>query len=178
MSQWGDAYHDPTGDHAVPEEALIYLTSHIEKLSPIEASVIRMRFGLIDGQTRSYGEIAAAHGLEKASDAESIEFWARLKLRRESGEKLRSFRHQELTWIPEHIRARVTGEPSRLPPLILCDKHGWIDPVGVSPPFYRPCEQCPCFVATNFGRVGRPGKYCSNACRQAASRQRKGNKNN
>jgi hypothetical protein len=85
---------------------------------------------------------------------------------------LRNFVTEDLPAIPAHIRARVVDEVPHARPLIHCERHGWRDPgpgPDLSPP--RTCAYCPCLVGG--GRwPGRPRKYCSDACRQAAYRAR------
>ncbi|WP_147265782.1 hypothetical protein [Nocardia puris] len=79
----------------------------------------------------------------------------------------------------------VTGQRAAV---TWCEYHGYVPAFG-----RRPCEECPCEPASNFGggwadprfvamadyrlvfphHHGRRPKYCSNACRQRAYRRRR-----
>lgn len=61
------------------------------------------------------------------------------------------------------------------PDLVWCESHGWTDLLGLPA-----CAECPCEMPTgpmaDLDRIGRPRRYCSNACRQRAYRRRRRNR--
>ncbi|WP_157122206.1 hypothetical protein [Nocardia violaceofusca] len=68
------------------------------------------------------------------------------------------------------LRAFDIGQPE----LVWCDHHGWTDRLGGPV-----CQGCPCETRVDpldrirQSSLGRPSKYCCNACRQRAYRRRR-----
>lgn len=52
---------------------------------------------------------------------------------------------------------------------VQCETHGWQEVV----PTAARCTLCPCELPRHLSELGRSRRYCSNACRQKAYRQRK-----
>ncbi|MEU4314340.1 hypothetical protein [Nocardia sp. NPDC024068] len=85
---------------------------------------------------------------------------------------LRDLTDDEIHGITRHLE-RIALRDADAAPLSWCKYHGWTEPLG-----FPQCGGCPCEVPPEiFGDLaplGRPRKYCSNACRQRAYRRRVG----
>jgi hypothetical protein len=83
---------------------------------------------------------------------------------------IRDLTDDEIHGITKYLE-RITLRDADIDPLIWCKYHGWTEPLE-----FPKCGGCPCEVPPdNFGQLaplGRPRKYCSNACRQRAYRRR------
>ncbi len=171
MSRRHAASQDPIGRRVLPEEALKLLTQTLYTMSPLEKTMIELRFGLRDGRPRSLVEIGRILGFPQRN-MRSIESKVMSKIRHPSrSDHLRGLLDEHLRPIPEHIRTWVLGGTSENRPLVHCDQHGWSDP-GTAADAVQVCGNCPCALTPNW--QGRPRKYCSDACRQSAYRARKG----
>jgi len=153
----------------IPGERSIYLHmcremlyAVLDTLSEFEAGVISMRFGLTDGRPKTRDEIGNVYSITR-EDVRRIESITISKLRHKSRSSvLRDyFDDQPFPW------DRELGGPAERG-LTYCERHGWCDQLS-SP---TTCECCPCPV-WNDGSIGRPAKYCSKACKQAAYRARR-----
>jgi Sigma-70, region 4 len=147
---------------------LAQIVQVLRTLSEREAGAIRMRLGLTaTGTPMPPNEIAKAYGItiERYRQIESKTF---SKLRHPSrSQVLRDYLDAErVRPVPQAIRDEILGELSEWEPLAWCDRHGWTVPEGAS----GTCERCPCLISKPD--VGRPRRYCSDACRKAASRAR------
>jgi sigma-70-like protein len=160
------ASKNPTELRATRKDLLAQLSMTLESLLKREADVLRLRFGLIDGQPRTLDEVAAVLGLSRAS-VQKIESSAMYQLGRWKADLLRPFLDAESRMVPQSLREELLRSTGAQLPLIWCKKHGWQAPDG----FNKYCEGCPCpiWMSNSGGRK----RYCSDACRQAASRQRR-----
>jgi hypothetical protein len=164
-------FRDPTGRRALPVEVLACLSAVLGTLSEREAGIIRLRFGLQDGQPRTLNEIGLMYGVT-IERVRQIESKTMSKLRdSKRSPLLRDFLGEDLLPVPEQVRARILGQPVESLPLVFCDRHGWFDPGPGPRRSSRTCEHCPCLMLE--GGTGRVRRYCSDACRQAAYRHRK-----
>lgn len=142
------------------------LDSVLKTLTEAEAGVIRLRFGLDGGLPRTWDEIAETHGVTRER-IRQIEFKAMDKLRKPArSAALKGYEDGLVPDVLRHFRGPGLGH------LVQCHRHGgWFARI---PPIEPPtCPECPCEAPRHFGRRGRPAKYCSNACRQAAYRRRR-----
>jgi DNA-binding CsgD family transcriptional regulator len=145
-------------------------------ISARELEVIELLFGLKDGYVRTYDEAAAKLGMSRGR-VRQIASKAMNKLRDPSrSQVLEGYLDGEDGLAPDVasslerlFRARLESQRDNLPPLVKCGRHGWSDPMSVQGS-RQTCKQCPCPVSG--AGSGRPRKYCSPACRQAAYRQR------
>jgi len=147
--------------HALTKEVQDRLQAVLATLSERESGILRLRFGLLDGRRYALDEIAQVYGVSYER-IRQLASKVMSKLRHPVRSKvLRDLLDDEFV-IPDQVRA-----PAKDYPLIFCDRHGWSE----SYPGMRQCGQCHCFVARDW--TGRPRRYCSGACRQAAYRRRK-----
>ncbi|ANZ37190.1 hypothetical protein BBK82_15075 [Lentzea guizhouensis] len=171
MTRRRSSQFDPTGRRAEADEVVRRLHEVLGTLSARESAVLRLRFGLENGQPASYEAIGQIYGVP-GERIRQIEVKSMSKLRRpERSRALYDYLRDESFRVPEHVRRRVldalgiqVAEPR---PLVFCERHGWSEPGSEA----RTCLACPCFVAA--AEEGRPRRYCSDACRQAAYRRRK-----
>jgi len=153
--------------------AALLLVDQLEQVfqtvSSREAQAIRMRFGLTPaGIPIPLGEVARTIGIS-VDRLRELESKAMSKLRHPSrSQVLRDYLDAETVRpVSASVRDRFLGEAADREPLTWCDLHGWTIPDGAP----RTCERCTCRLSS--AEVGRPRKYCSDACRQAASRARR-----
>jgi hypothetical protein len=135
------------------------LQEMLQRLTPQEASVLAMRWGLADGDPKTLGEVGKRYGVTR--------------------ERIRAIERRAL----EHLRQEVGDSP-----LLVVDSGQIVGFVDVRRSGYGPSSTgpggdlvlCPQCEQRRFlpesGQVsgGRHRKYCSNACRQAAYRARRG----
>ena len=167
MTRRRGTFRDPTGCRALPEVFRGRLQVILATLSEREAGIIRLRFGLTDGQPRTLNEIGQVYGLT-GERVRQIEVRALAKLRR--GDRiygLGDFVGEDFRPDPEQLETSFLGRRVK----VFCDRHGWSPDLGLRGSS-RTCELCPCFLLEDW-TGGRPSRYCSNACRQAAYRRRK-----
>jgi sigma-70-like protein len=164
---YGGSQHGVTESHHAAA-ALTALIGVIQQLRLPEIQTLQLRFGLLDGVSRTLDEVGQALGVsrEKARQLESI---ALSKLRFPgTAHRIREYATDvDFDALPADWRARIMsalGQVQGLPELVWCDKHGWKAPENAR----RTCGRCPCPIAD--APTGRPRKYCSDACRTAGSR--------
>jgi hypothetical protein len=152
----------------VPGEGSIYLRMLQERLREVlnelserEARVIDMRFGLSDGEPKTLNEIGKAYGVSRER-IRQIEIKTMSKLRHPKRSSVFK-EYYDVDYFPIEDRG-LGGSTER--GLTYCERHGW----RLKPPSLRlTCTLCPCQI---YESGHRPQKYCSNACRQAAYRNR------
>ena len=158
------------GSH-IPGEGLMnlrmlqeQLRSVLETLDDREAGVIKMRFGLADGQPKTLDEIGKAYGVtrERIRQIES-KTMSKLRHPKRSG-LLRDY--LDTDYFPFQEDHESSDPVAR--GLVYCEKHGWSEKPSSPGPI---CACCPCPVAAPV--ASRPQEYCSNACKQAAYRRRR-----
>lgn len=155
---------DRLANVAISQEFLERLSQVLQALSEREAGVLRLRYGLVDGWPRDWDVIAQVYGVT-AEKVRLIESKALQKIRRfDRSFALRPYLDHELGHL-RSIRDRMSADMGDAPDLVWCDQHGW-----QAPETSKVCAHCPCPLPA---RGGRPRRYCSDACRQAAYRQRK-----
>lgn len=148
---------DPTPRRILGVEGREIIYSILDTFSERDAGVIALRFGLIDGRPRSPTEIGRIYGIQR-DRVQQIE--------------------QEVIW-------KIHRVPQRINPLGVWDEGRQVDTVSI--PSYSSslagaaqidwCSQChevPLINRDETFKGGRPRKYCSARCRQAAYRARKG----
>jgi hypothetical protein len=172
-------HRDPTYSRAYGEEGLVRLVSALKMLEAREMGVILWRYGIKDGEPKTWSEIGEIYGLS-GERIRVIENKAISKLRHPS--KRASVEDFVDDWphLPEAMRLKVLAElgqtiqPTAVPPVRYCERHGtWSD--AVAPGLVRvtldTCENCPCVLPPQ--RTGRRRRFCSNDCRQDAYRARR-----
>lgn len=171
MTRRSGAFRDPTERRATSEALLQQLLLILTELPARERAVIQMRFGLLDGEPKTYNEIGAVYGVTRELVGR-ITTDVMSKLRQPNRlASLAAFLDEDIAALPEHVRARALGRPPGAQPQpVRCDRHGWFVPHQAPQEVPRTCPSCPCPVLWGYGR---PSTYCSNACRQAAYRRRK-----
>jgi hypothetical protein len=148
--------NDPTGSKGTVPLYEEEFARALSRLSERDRGVIRMRSGLRDGLPRTLQEVALVYGVSPER-IRQIEARAVATLRQfVSDEHISIFLRwrQEAAW----------PMPAESVPPSWCDQHGWTVR-GTAP---TACANCPCWLPSR--RTGRPRRYCSDACRQAASR--------
>jgi hypothetical protein len=167
-------FRDPTERAANGELFLTQLEAVLQTLNEREQGVIRLRFGLSDEQPRTLDEIGTVFGVTGERARQLLEK-ALTKLRHSSRSDILWWLREEDWGNLERMRARVYGgrAPREHYEPLYCHRHGLAEWV-VADERPRPgtaCPQCDCYIYHWTG--GRPQSYYSNACRQAAYRQRK-----
>jgi hypothetical protein len=167
MSRRRARSHSPTESAAtarfMAQQVDVALAQILETVSEREAGVIRMLFGVGDGPPRTLADIGRVYGVSQE------------RIRQIQSKTLSKLRHpsrSQILWdytvddvkLSDAIRRVQNGNVE--PALVWCDRHGWSAPEGS----HGVCGRCKCPVW--FNGVGRPPKYCSDACRKAASRAR------
>jgi hypothetical protein len=161
-------------DAAAATSRLEMVHMMIRQLLPEQHQVVLiMRTGL-DGTVRSREEVGQHLGLSP-NEVEWVEWAALRKLRNYHGiETVRPYLEFRSWPIPQRRREELFPPESSHQELLECARHGWIAYVNES----DRCPMCPCAIngeTTALGtttRRGRPRKFCSAACKQAAHRQR------
>jgi len=164
-------FRDPTGDQGLAGFPTEQLYSVLDTMSEREAGVVSMLFGLVDGSPSSVAEVAKFYGVTDRR-IEEIAAKTMLKLQHTS---------RSAVLVDYNDGGRIRPAPRKATGTwVLCKKHGWT--LEERP---NPCPQCPCSVYGPYPwaepggsellpkrRVGRPPKYCSDACQQVAYRKR------
>lgn len=158
----------PGGDLIVTRLLAEQLDAVLDTLSEIEADVLRMTFGLDDDRPRNPTEIATFYGTS-TNIIRKIQSKMMSKMRHEvrSG-VLRDY--LDGGQFPVIDRIRVHNLAAR--GLVQCPRHGWVQR-ETERKTERVCPHCPCPLVEPTDRGGRRRKYCSDACRQVAHRQRR-----
>jgi DNA-binding CsgD family transcriptional regulator len=167
MSRRAGSHRDPTQQRAAPELALTQLVAVLKTISAREREIILMRYGLLDNEPKSLTQIGQRYGVSR-EQIRLIESKVMGKLRHPSrSQVLRDYLDDDIAQLPDHVRARILGQPVTPAPTAHCERHGWFRISHVRPT----CGTCPCPLPAHS--TGRPSSYCSPACRQAAYRQRR-----
>ena len=139
----------------------------MDGLSPQEAGVLSLRFGITDGEPKTLDEIGKVNGVTRER-IRQIESRGMAKLREVAGDAgLGDFTDLDF----QTLGALLGKRPE--PGLIKCERHGGWREDNLHPS--RVCQGCDCslpFVPW-FDRHGRTQRYCTNSCKQAAYRRRK-----
>lgn len=149
--------NDPTPRRALGFEGRDILYSLLDTLSEREAGVMALRFGLTDGKPRTLDEIASIYGISWESAG------------RIYANVIRKMQH-----------------PTRSGALEVWDEEGLIDTVdspsyalsmaaSIPVAWCAQCHEVPLMTYDEISKGGRPRKYCSARCRQAAYRTRRMN---
>jgi hypothetical protein len=154
--------------HVTAVLALDQLMSVLRTLPTVEAEIVTLRYGLRDGIPRSRAETAAILDLSVADVLRREADAFRLMRHPSRSWVLRDYAGSDLATVPDPVRARIMGEAAA-PPVGRCERHGYFGLVTGA----ILCEVCPCPI-TPTSDLGRPRRHCSDACRQASYRARKG----
>lgn len=150
MSKRRSTFEDPTAQRAIRENQV--LQSVLESLPATERAVIEARFGLLDGIPKTYDEVGRSHSV------------SRVRIRQIESKVMAKLRH------PSRSRALGVSD-DRGSVYDVIDVKGTLkilsdDQIGI--------VQCGlCHRRFLPDSTGRPRKYCSGKCRQAAYRVRK-----
>lgn len=154
----------PGGDVIVTRILAVQLDNVLDTLSEREADVLRMTFGLGDDRPRSATDIAVFYGLS-TEQVREIQSKVMSKLRHKSRSSvLRDYLDGAEFPVLDRIRIHNLVERG----LVQCPRHGWVDRSSG-----RICPCCACTLREPTARGGRRQRYCSDACRQMAHRQRR-----
>lgn len=153
---------------SAPESRVVALLAQeqinlvLDTLSEREAGVISMRYGLLDEEPKTLHEIALVYGVTRERIAQ-IERKAMEKLKHASRSAVLDgyLDGDGLAAVYRHLGSLADRG------LVRCPRHGWVDKPSA------PCLGCPCSVGGWNQDLGRPRRYCSDACRQAAYRRRR-----
>jgi len=151
---------DPTPQRILGFDGRNMLYSILDTFSEIEAGVIALRFGLTDGRQRSLDEVARIYGISRYK-AKSIEQQALGRIR---------FDRKILDILGvdyDMWKGKVRGEFVSLP------SYSSSMAAGVEVAWCSQCGKVPLIGKDEISKGGRPRKYCSAQCRQAAYRARK-----
>jgi DNA-binding CsgD family transcriptional regulator len=134
-----------------------------------DAAMIKMRYGLDDGVPRTLDEIGRVYGVNRERIRTLLQR-AEAKLRDdENFQALIPYMDTDHGLPRDPLRRWGAGvTPGPVPELIKCEIHGSYRAPEIDP---HQCAVCPCSVWGRGG--GRHKLYCSDACRQAAYRQRR-----
>jgi hypothetical protein len=147
---------DPTGSKGTVLLLAEEVARALSALSERDLGVIRMRGGQVDGMPRTLREVAIVYGVSPQR-IRQIEAHAVATLRQFLNDDHISTLSRWMQETPYPMPAE-SARPS------WCDRHGWTVREAAS----TTCGNCPCWLPSR--RTGRPRRYCSDACRQAASR--------
>ena len=145
------------------------LAAALEAMTPRDSALIRMRYGLDDGVPRTLHEMGDRYGVNRERIRTLLER-AEVKLRAdENFQALIPYMDTDHGLPRDPLRRWGVGATAGpVPELIKCEIHGSYRAPEIDP---HQCAVCPCSVWGHHG--GRPKLYCSDACRQAAYRQRR-----
>lgn len=148
------------------EQLLEQLDSMFVALSEREVLVIRLRFGLYDGEPWSPRQIAEHVGITREGvDRLEDRVLRKLRYRGDSLGGVRGYLEGDFP-LSVSRRASILGPTTVESLVVQCPRHGW----AVLHPYSPMCPVCECSAPRPVD--GRPRKYCSNACRQSAYRTR------
>ena len=155
------AERDPVGDEALGAERAAELNRLIELLPDEYRSVVRHRFGMVDGKPKSPHEISLLEGrrLKEVKRAYDWGVWRLRRLAAEGGglEELLTSGHIDVPLLDLGERDRAERRLGEI-------EQAWQGPT---------CLHCGEKILRWDNEPGRPKKYCSGRCRTAAWRQRK-----
>lgn len=177
MSRVGGERRDPVASAVTASDIARTLNEALAALSPREAKLLILRFGLEDELPKTLDEIGRVFGVTRGR-VNQILVKALAKMREQDSQVLRELLESDF---PPRALAHFRGNPGRLW-LIDCPRHGVVntDPGGIknyieakpsSSAPSRHCPVCPCPLPRRW--TGRPLIYCDDACRQAAQRFRR-----
>lgn len=146
---------DPTPRRVLGFEGRAILYAVLDTLAEREAGVMALRFGLTDGQPKSWDDIAHLYGI--TSNMVKV-------IERKVLSKLRDQRRSGALGVWDRgLRVDSVNTPS------------YASSLAAAIPVV-PCSQCqevPLIIHDEISKGGRPRKYCSARCRQAAYRARR-----
>lgn len=178
MSRARRSSGDPVANAVTAGDIALALSEALKGLTPREAKVLTLRFGLEDEIPKTLDEIGRVFGVSRERVLQ-ITNKALTKLREQDSAVLKELLEGDF---PPRALAHFRGDPGALW-LLHCPRHGVIDTdsggtkkylerkpdASSEPP--RHCPMCPCPLLR--GWTGRPRSYCDDACRQAAQRFRR-----
>jgi hypothetical protein len=177
VSRRRHVFRDPTARAILPEDALNRLVAVlVDNFSARERGIFLRRFGVQDRRPQTFDEIAEQYGVTRRRVSQVLE---RMTEKLNTALEAEGLVAEDLLPVVRELRQRIVSSIGResatvnpLPSLVYCPIHGsWADPES-SPGYLLPaCGYCPCVVPPEH-RPGRPRKYCSDACKQAAYRDR------
>lgn len=157
MSKKRGPHNDPTARFALTRSGTDQLAAVLDTLSELEANVITMRFGIIDGQPKTLDELALLYGLT-ARHIHIIETKVLLKLRHPARSNvLAEWDGDQRTGFIDALFGRRSSSGDELTLCAYC-RERWFN------------------AQTGASTGGRKREYCSGKCRQAAYRARHHNK--
>jgi hypothetical protein len=162
---------DPTSRRVLGLEGKEILYSILDSFSERQADVIRLRFGLTDGRPRSLTEIARIYGISRYK-ATCIVQQAIGRIRTDSDSV-----NALSVWNEEgQVRDKESVDDfwAFLAPVDVVNTPSYVSSLtavkGVS--WCSQCREVP-LMGHEISKGGRPRKYCSARCRQAAYQSRK-----
>lgn len=169
MSRLPDS--DPTATRILAGDLIGGIWGVLEDLDDVDREMVIRRYGLRDGQQRTFSEVAEVMHTSgyavRAAESRALSIMRHAR----SAERLAEYLADDTAErISPALRSTILGGDRFAPELIHCERHGWSEAVGDVV-----CPVCPCYV--RYGLTGRRRRYCSDACRQAAHRQRAATRN-
>lgn len=157
------------GDRMVTIAFLEQLVVVLETLSARERGIVINLVGLDGGEPLTPEELARYYGVPTAHMRKILDKAMQRLYHPSRSQVLREYRDADFTTIPAHIRKRImSGKPVQVEILrTRCPRHG---DTFLPRRHERTCEACPCLISDLVR--GRRRRFCSDACRQAAYRQR------
>lgn len=146
---------DPTPRRVLGLDGRDRLYSVLDTLSEREAGVMALRFGLTDGKARTFDEIASIYGISREYAAQIYR-----DIRRSMKDPLRSGAIE--VWDNGQLIDTV-DTPSYAASLAAAIPVAWCSQ----------CHEVPLMAHDEISKGGRPRRYCSARCRQAAYRARR-----
>lgn len=172
MTRRRGSFFDPTSHRGTPPEALDQLLTALSTLSPRDAGLIKLRWGLEDGEPKTLDEIGLTYGVTRARVRQLIDAAIRKLQDPTLLEALRPFTSDDFARVPAATREQKLGIHTTEEQLVYCSKHrGWFAPEEARRNSRRTCDNCQCLVPAQSN--GRRRRYCSSACRQEAYRKRR-----
>jgi len=147
---------DPTPRKVLGLEGRKILYSILDTFSEREAGVIALRYGLIDGQPRALDVVARIYGISREA-VRQIEQRVMLKMRRQ----------------PERINVLEVWDGGLLVDVVDTPSYASSMAAAVQITWCSQCHKVPLTIRDELSKGGRPRKYCSARCRQAAYRTRR-----
>ena len=147
---------DPTPRRVLGLDGRDRLYSVLDTLSEREAGVMALRFGLTDGKPRTFDEIASIYGMSRGSAQRICE-----SVIRKMQHPLSSSSALEVWDMGD--RVDTVDTPSYASSLAAAIQISWCSQ----------CQEVPLLTHDEISKGGRPRKYCSARCRQAAYRARR-----
>jgi hypothetical protein len=146
---------DPTPRRVLGLDGRDRLYSVLDSLSEREAGVMALRFGLTDGKPRAFDEIASIYGISRKYARQIYE-----DVIRKMQDPLRSGGLE--VWDQGQLMDTV-DTPTYASSLAAAIPVAWCSQ----------CHEIPLIISDEISKGGRPRRYCSARCRQAAYRARR-----